>query len=96
VLRLLVMTAKTTQPLNTSLVSWHVGHRGDRPGWGGPEAGMARASYRQRARSARTTTTAPARPATPPLTIAIRTEPVSDATSPDSRPPEGSQVGTDS
>jgi hypothetical protein len=38
------------------------------------------------------TATAPARQATPPLTIAIRTEPASDAASPDSRPPEGSPV----
>jgi RNA polymerase sigma-70 factor (ECF subfamily) len=38
------------------------------------------------------TATAPTRQATPPLTIAIRTEPVSDATSPDSRPPAGSPV----
>jgi hypothetical protein len=39
---------------------------------------------------------APARQASPPETIAIRTEPVSDATSPDSRPPAGSPVGSHS
>jgi tetratricopeptide (TPR) repeat protein len=53
-----------------------------------------RASNRQSAGSARVTATALTRQARPPLTIAIRTEPVSDATSPDSRPPDGSPVGT--
>jgi hypothetical protein len=88
--RLSVMTEKTDRLLTTS---WCHGPSGTAAA-GAAGGGTARASYRQSAGRARVTATAPTRQATPPLTIAIRTEPVSEAASPDSRLPSGSRIVT--